>query len=56
MMIKKLRKSIDLKRNYFHDYGLKLNTQNKIIIKKNFCSLLSARNWLCFKYYCCRKS
>ena len=39
MLIKKLRKSIDLKKNYFHDYGLKLNTQNKIIIKKNFCSL-----------------
>ena len=39
MLNKKLRKTLNIKRNFYYDYGFKLDSKKKYLIKKNFCSL-----------------
>ena len=39
MMGKNLKKKLQLKKNKYYDYGLQLNSKQKFVIKKNFCSL-----------------
>lgn len=39
MLNKTLRKSLNIKKNFYYDYGFKLDPKKKYLIKKNFCSL-----------------
>tara|TARA_Y100001958_G_C21245775_1_gene575700 strand:- start:1209 stop:2804 length:1596 start_codon:yes stop_codon:yes gene_type:complete len=39
MLNRRIRKNLNIKKNKFFDYGLKLNSEKKYDIKKNFCSL-----------------
>ena len=39
MLSKRLRNSLRFKKNYYYDYGLKINSKKNYVIKNKFCSI-----------------